>query len=329
MVNIKRVHPKEKANLHPRNKHRQRYDFETLIKACPELSAFVKLNAYEDYSIDFSNAEAVKMLNKALLKCYYDIEYWDIPAHYLCPPIPGRADYIHYLADLLSASNNGRVPTGNHITCLDIGVGANCVYPIIGVSEYQWSFIGADIDPVAVISAKAIVENNHALQGKIEIRMQSNKNDFFIGIIRKDELIDMSLCNPPFHASAAEARSGSLRKITNLTGVKTNKPNLNFSGQNNELWCEGGEQLFVMEMIRQSKQFTTSCFWFTSLISKKENLKTIYAALDKAQAVEVKTIEMSQGNKISRFIAWTFLSVAQQKMWAKSRWQHWKPSNPG
>lgn len=41
------------------------------------------------------------MLNKALLAAHYDIEYWDIPDTYLCPPIPGRADYVHRAAELL------------------------------------------------------------------------------------------------------------------------------------------------------------------------------------------------------------------------------------
>jgi 23S rRNA (adenine1618-N6)-methyltransferase len=31
--------------------------------------------------------------------------------------------------------------------------------------------------------------------------------------------------------------------------------------------------------------------------------------------VEIKTIEMAQGQKTSRFVAWTFLSEAQQKNW--------------
>jgi len=114
--------------------------------SCPELGVFVKLNDYNDESIDFSNPEAVKMLNTALLKHYYKINHWNIPANYLSPPIPGRADYIHHIAELLGGSNNGKIPTDNKIKCLDIGVGASCVYPIIGNKEYGWSFVGSEID---------------------------------------------------------------------------------------------------------------------------------------------------------------------------------------
>lgn len=85
----------EKTNLHPRNLHRLRYDFELLTEKLPELQQHVSINEHQIETIDFSNPEAVKTLNKALLVTYYDIKNWDIPKNYLCPPIPGRADYIH------------------------------------------------------------------------------------------------------------------------------------------------------------------------------------------------------------------------------------------
>jgi 23S rRNA (adenine1618-N6)-methyltransferase len=324
MLYKKKEHPKVKSGLHPRNKHRERYDFKQLIDSCPELSQFVELNDYKDETIDFFNPEAVKMLNKALLKHYYDIDNWDIPKNHLCPPIPGRADYIHHIADLLCCNNpefpGRKIPRGNKIKCLDIGVGANCVYPIIGNKEYGWSFIGTDIDPVSIESANKIIEMNPILKGKIEIRLQCNPQDIFYGIIQKSELFDLSVCNPPFHASLAEAQSGTVRKLRNLKHKKITKPILNFGGQNNELWCEGGEERFVGDMIYQSKQFSTSCFWFSTLISNQSNLKNAYKALKKVKTVEVKTIPMGQGNKTSRIVAWTFLTPEQQKKWINTRW---------
>ena len=67
--------------------------------------------------------------------------------------------------------------------------------------------------------------------------------------------------------------------------------------------------------------FSTSCFWFTTLVSKQSNLKSIYAALKNAEAVDVKTIEMGQGNKTSRIVAWTFLTSEQQKEWKNTKWK--------
>jgi len=319
MLPQKREHPKEKTQLHPRNKHRERYDFKLLTASCPDLTQFVSLNKFDDESIDFFNPDAVKMLNKALLKCFYNIDYWDIPDGYLCPPIPGRADYIHYVADLLSVTNHGEIPSGRSVKCLDIGVGANCVYPIIGISEYGWTFTGTEIDPVAIDSASKIVESNSYLNGKVELRLQNNSKDIFRGIIQKDERFDLTICNPPFHSSLAEARSGTVRKLSNLTNRKPNKPILNFGGQNSELWCEGGEVRFVDKMVRESEQFADACFWFSTIISKESNLESIYNSLRKVEPVEVKTIPMGQGNKISRIVAWTFLNREQQEKWNKSR----------
>ncbi len=316
----KREHPEEKTRLHPRNKHRARYDFAALIGCLPELALYVKPNIYNDDSIDFFNPEAVKMLNRALLKCYYDIGYWDIPENYLCPPIPGRADYIHHMADVLCGKNFGKIPEGPKVKCLDIGVGANCVYPILGVREYGWSFVGADIDPVAITSANRIIEQNSVLKGMIELRLQPQPNDIFFGIIQKDELFDVTLCNPPFHASPEEAQAGTLRKLNNLDPENTREPLLNFGGRHGELWCKGGEERFVRDMVRQSKFFANACFWFSTSVSKQSHLKGIYEALKIAGAVEVKTIPMGQGNKSGRIVAWTYLTTEQQKSWRETRW---------
>ena len=314
----KKIHT-EKTSLHERNLHRKRYDFKQLIHDLPELSRFVSVNPYGDESIDFANPDAVKMLNKALLKHFYGVSYWDIPANYLCPPIPGRADYIHYLADLLGIVNAGKFPVGKSVSVLDIGTGANCVYPIIGHREYGWSFVASDIDPISINSAQKIVDNNPSLQGAIDCRLQTSSRHIFQGIIRQDEQYDLTMCNPPFHASAAEAQAGTRRKINNLGLKKNGNPTLNFGGQNAELWCEGGEEDFVKRMISESVQFQDQCLWFTSLISKKTTLTGVYSALKNAKVFDFKTIEMSQGQKVSRFIAWTFLDKQQQTKWKKQR----------
>ena len=296
----------EKSNFHPRNPHRFQYDFEQLMLSCKELFPFVFINKYNTQTIDFSNPMAVKMLNKAILKHFYGITYWEIPDNFLCPPVPGRADYIHYVADILSSTNKGIIPEGNTVKVLDVGVGANCIYPIIGSATYGWNFVGSDIDPIAVQSARKIVANNVLLAGKIEIRLQTIPNSIFKGIILPDEKFGVSICNPPFHASLEEATQGTLRKIRNLTGNKSPKSVLNFGGQNAELWCEGGEEKFVIKMINESASIPQKCIWFTTLLSKKEHLPSVYRALKVVKAVEIRTIDMAQGQKISRIVAWTF-----------------------
>lgn len=307
----------EKQELHPRNLHRSRYDFPVLIDSSPQLEQFVFVNPYGDQSIDFSHPEAVKALNAALLNHFYGIASWDIPEHYLCPPIPGRADYVHYVADLLASVNNNIIPTGNSIKVLDIGVGANCIYPIIGHQAYGWKFVGTDVDQRAIDSATNIAAINPALKQDLSFRLQSAPSHIFKGVVKPGELFDLTMCNPPFHSSAEEAQTGSQRKVRNLGKQKGKEIVLNFGGRNSELWCRGGEVEFIQNMIRESVQIASQCVWFTSLVSKSAHLSMIYYALEKAGVSSVRTIEMAQGQKLSRFVAWTFLSDARMEDWRK------------
>lgn len=314
----------EKVRLHTRNKNRERYDLPALIKATPELKNHITLNTYGIESVDFANPLAVKLLNTALLNHYYGITFWKFPDENLCPPIPGRADYIHYMADLLAENNFGKTPTGDKITCLDIGVGASCIYPIIGVTQYGWKFIGSDINPTSIASSQLIVNSNASLKGKIECRLQKNKKDIFQGILGKDDKIEFTVCNPPFHSSAEDAQEGSRRKIRNLSGKKVKTPELNFAGISNELIYEGGEYKFIQTMIRESEseKFSKNCFWFSALVSKQANLKRIHTLLEHTDANQIKTIPMGTGNKSSRIVAWTFLSKEERKEWRETRWKN-------
>ena len=316
--------PAKKSRLHPRSKHHGRYNLDALVASSPALEAFVRPNPYGEPSVDFADHKAVRALNTALLKHFYGIEHWEIPANYLCPPIPGRADYLHHAADLLVASNYGKVPEGPNVTALDIGVGANCIYPLIGHAEYGWNFVGADVDATALESATSIVAAN-ALTNHIVLRQQPNAAHLLEGIVQPEDRFDLVLCNPPFHASAEEAASANKRKTSNLNHKKVRKPKLNFGGQSNELWCEGGEKRFVLDLIKESKPFGQQCFWFSSLVSKERNLKAVRAALQEQQVKQVKTLPMGQGNKSSRIIAWTFLNAEQRTEWAATQWTTNKP----
>ena len=273
--------------LQSRNLHRTGYDFSVLVRAHPTLSQYVRPNAYGDASIDFANPQAVKALNQALLKHFYGVAVWDIPKNYLCPPIPGRADYVHYLADLLAENGNTE-----QVRLLDIGTGANLVYPLIASQAYGWQCVGVDIDAKALRNAQQIIEAN-GLQQKISVRQQPNPSTIFKGVILPGEQFTVTLCNPPFHASAEEALAGTKRKWRGL-GKKPPQA-LNFGGQSNELFCEGGEAAFLTTMINESKLFAKQCVWFTTLVSKATNLPLVYRELKKVQAVTVKTVEMAQG----------------------------------
>ena len=345
-----------KTMLHPNNRHRHGYDIKALCLVHPALKPFVVntsvVNTFGDTSsvvknksiakkgnkpksihkltIDFSNAKAVTELNTALLKQNYQIKHWKIPQGYLCPAIPGRVDYIHYLADLLketlnsetsdSLKNNKKRKVKLKIKVLDVGTGAGCIYPILGHIEYNWDFVASDIDPISIKTANNIIQSNKGFSKAIECRLQPDNKQIFHGIIKADDFFHLTLCNPPFHKSLAEANAGTIRKWTNLAKKDiTNKQpstgkHLNFGGQKAELWCHGGEVKFIRDMIKESKGYQKQVLWFTCLVSKKDNLSAIKLSLKKAKVVQLRVIKMAQGQKISRFIAWSFLTAEQQKL---------------
>lgn len=284
--------------MHPRSLHSKDYDFDELVTNNNPLGRFVFVNEHKNKTIDFSNPEAVFHLNKALLKTHYQITDWRIPKGYLCAPIPGRADYIHQIADLLQVKN-----IKDAIIGLDIGVGANCIYPILGSQIYGWKMVGSDIQLEAVNAAKHNVSLTENLSNYIDIRHQTNPANIFEGIIKPEEHYHFTMCNPPFHASKEEAIKGTKLKLKNLK--KDGATTLNFGGQANELWCNGGESLFIKRMIKQSVSFKDQVEWFTTLVSKKEHVTKLLKQLDKLNVTH-KIIDMSQGNKKSRILAWTF-----------------------
>lgn len=297
-----------KNNLHSKNVHKLGYDFDKLINTYLTLSKFVFTNSYGTKTIDFANPKAVKALNTALLKTYYNISFWNFSDENLCPPIPGRADYIHHLNDLISTTNNSE-----YKTILDIGTGATCIYPLLGNAIYNWKFVGTDIDDNSLNNAQEIINNNH-LNSFIKLRKQPNNANILTGIITENDVFTATMCNPPFYGSQYEAIEANLRK---LKGLGIDKTVRNFSGNQNELWYKGGEKAFLHNYLYQSTFFKNQCCWFTSLVSKKENVKSMYESLNKLKATKIKTIEMNQGNKITRIIAWSFLTDDELKNWNK------------
>ncbi|WP_288435543.1 23S rRNA (adenine(1618)-N(6))-methyltransferase RlmF [uncultured Chryseobacterium sp.] len=302
----------EKSSLHTRNLHRNPYDFDQLISCVPELKHYVFVNAYQTVTINFSIPKAVKLLNKALLLHFYTIKGWDIPDTNLCPPIPGRADYIHYIADLL-AEDFGEIPDGNSVKGLDIGTGANLIYPLLGSRSYGWTMLGTDVNSDSLKNAKHILDQNEDLSSVIRLKNQPDADHIFTNIINPGDRFTFTMCNPPFHDSEEAAMKGNIRKTKNLTKSKKARPILNFSGQQSELWCEGGELAFITKMINESTLFSSQVLWFTCLVSKKDNLNKLTNLVKKVKAADVKTIDMAQGQKTSRILAWTFIPQKDRK----------------
>ncbi|MBN2659475.1 MAG: 23S rRNA (adenine(1618)-N(6))-methyltransferase RlmF [Spirochaetales bacterium] len=295
------------SDLHKRNAHIGSYDFEALVQSFPELADAVLLNPSGEKTIDFSDPRSVYLLNKALVGCFYKVDNWQIPEGYLCPAVPGRADHIHYAADLLGEFTGGSVPRGKRIHVLDIGTGAGCIYPIIGAGSYGWKFTAAEIDPLALKMSMLIVQTNPSISRLVKVKQQKQKQFIFRNIIEKRDFFDLTVCNPPFHRSRNEALDANREKWRKITG-RENLDHLNFGGMENELWYPGGEEAFIGKMIRESADFSGQVGWFTSLVSRKESLASLEKQLAGSKAVTYKIISMSQGKKKSRLLAWTYLN---------------------
>ncbi len=297
--------PPAKASLHPRNLHRGPYDFARLSAAHPALAGFLRLDPRAGETIDFADPEAVIALNTALLKACYGLATWSLPPGYLCPPIPSRVDYLHHVADLLA--DGGPLPRGRDVRLLDLGLGANAIYALLAAQIYGWSVVGSEIDPVAVAHARHLVAANPSVADRIEVRQQPDPAARLRNVVRACETFDLLVCNPPFHASAAEARAAATRKLRNLSGGRRPRAvTLNFGGQAGELWCEGGEVDFIRALTAESAADPGRCRWYTTLVAKSEHLPALERALRAVRPREVRLIALAAGQKQSRILAWTF-----------------------
>jgi 23S rRNA (adenine1618-N6)-methyltransferase len=280
--------------VHSQNPFKKDYDFKELTIHHPALKTYVFTNKHGNETINFADHKAVKALNTALLKAQYGISYWNIPENNLCPPIPGRLDYLLHIADLLQKEE---------IKLLDIGTGANLIYPILASCHFGWKCTASEVSLDSMKNAQEIIDKNTTLKN-IELRHQRFKSCILEHIVQPTDFFDVVVCNPPFFKNRTSAEQSNLRKFQNLQLTEENTQN--FGGLSNELWYKGGEEAFIKKMAEESFLFKEQVNWFTVLVSKKEHLKNIKRAINKTKPAQVKIIDMGQGNKQSRFIAWTF-----------------------
>ena len=290
--------------MHPQNPFGKRYDLKRLAKHYSTFQEYIVLNPSGEETIDFSSSSAVYALNKAMLLADFKLDDYHLPTGYLIPPIPGRLDYLLHIRDFLSEKFS--LDADSKLRGLDIGTGANGIYCVLGAQHFNWTMVGTESDAKAIEIAKTNIQHTKGLQDTVEIRHQKDKSFLFKNMIQSNERFEFTICNPPFHSSKEEALKGSLRKLKNLGGPTNNKEfSLNFEGQANELWCNGGEALFIKRLIRESLLFKNQVKVFTSLVSQADNIPKIEKQLKKEKA-NYHIIPMAQGNKKSRIIAWWF-----------------------
>lgn len=282
--------------MHKDNPHQGRYNLDELRELSPELNKFLIRSPKGDLTIDFRSEEAVKALNASLLKLYYKVEDWQIPNNYLCPGVPGRVDYLFYINDLLAKPSQAKV--------LDIGTGANCIYPLVGASQFKWDFVATDIDELAVSYAKKNASSKF-FTSKVDVRLQKHDNMIFKDVVDESEEFDAVICNPPFYRSRDEAVLSTRKKNTKLK-IKGQRDTRNFGGMHKEVWCKGGERSFIGKMIFESSKTPKLATWFTTLVSQSDNVSFLKKELSKVSPSKVEVIDMEQGGKKTRILAWQF-----------------------
>ena len=235
----------EQKGPHPRNVFKGSYDMDKLCQAYPPLQSYVvypndnaKANSKSSKkapnrpTIKFADPNAVRALNTALLVADYNIKpnYAEIlPRNALVPPVPGRADYIHHLADLLG-EQDGNIPEGSSVRGLDIGTGASVIYPLVATSTYGWTMVASEINLPSLQSARRIIQENR-LENLIDLRQQESEENIFAGIFEPKEEIDFVMCNPPFFPSLEAFQAENARKIKGLARGGMNKRSRSISGK--------------------------------------------------------------------------------------------------
>ena len=193
------------------------------------------------------------------------------------------------------------VAPNNAQSLLDIGTGTGLIAIMVAQKNLIAEIDAIDIDKAAYRQA---LKNVSLCQWKGRIKVHHQSVQDFINVERTFNY-DVIVCNPPFFKSEAEALEATIRKLKGLN-KETSTVIRNFSGTHNELWYKGGEKAFLHNYLYESSLFKDQCQWFTTLVSKKDLVKGMYASLKKLGATDIKTITMGQGNKISRIVAWTF-----------------------
>lgn len=172
----KRRRREERPTTHPRNKYSENPpDFAHLASLYPSFKPFVFFSRDGRPRIDWTDFNATRELTRVLLLHDHRLNWW-IPDGQLCPTVPNRSNYIHWIEDLLSSdiivkpTSNG----GDKVRGFDIGTGANCIYPLLGASLLGWSFVGSDVTDVALEWAEKNVRDNPHISELIEIRKVEN-----------------------------------------------------------------------------------------------------------------------------------------------------------
>ena len=83
---------------------------------------------------------------------------------------PHAVGCAQHILQWFQASTGLTHAESSHVRVLDIGCGANLIYPLLGSSMHGWSFVAADVTDVAITWAHRNLRANPHLESLIEVR---------------------------------------------------------------------------------------------------------------------------------------------------------------
>ncbi|XP_059435007.1 uncharacterized protein LOC132167968 isoform X2 [Corylus avellana] len=341
----KRRRDLERPTIHPRNKYSENPpDFALLASLYTSFQPFVFYGRDGRPRIDWTDFNATRELTRVLLLHDHGIHWW-IPDGQLCPTVPNRSNYIHWIEDLLASDIIGKTNTsGDNVRGFDIGTGANCIYPLLGASLLGWSFVGSDVTDVALEWAGKNVKNNPQISQLIEIRkveiheespsMEELHDDKLVfcesktelsGSMVKEEVDPLPSTSFDPHADANKTYNGppvligAVRDSEKFDFCMCNppffesmdeaglNPKTSCGGTPEEMICHGGEKAFITRIIEDSAVLKHSFRWYTSMVGRKSNLKFLMSKLREVGVTIVKTTDFVQGQTCRWGLAWSFV----------------------
>ena len=270
-------------------------DFKALSERYPDILKKEYLIDKGDgrVTLKFEDPKVSIALTRATLKDAFEIEC-EIPEDRLCPPVPNRVNYIKWLNELLSLKlvSDSNDSKREQFTGLDIGVGASCVYPLLGHRICGWNYVGTEIDRKYFEWAMRNVKRN-GFEKHVELRHVKEDDDLVSE--RDAEKVDFCMCNPPFFEDEDEVSPHPSRAC---------------SGSSNEMITKGGEVKFVSRIIENSLKLGTKLKWYTSMLGRKRSIKTLVRKLRSSNRVkEIVSSVFIQGQTRRWGLAWSFHEV--------------------
>ncbi|XP_052862928.1 U6 small nuclear RNA (adenine-(43)-N(6))-methyltransferase [Anopheles cruzii] len=285
------------GQMHPRNRYREKPDFQELIKQFPELAQVSVVDLNGRVRLDYKNAQTLQTLTKCLLLKDFGLTL-ELPPDKLVPTLPLRMNYIHWLEDIGRAAGwNENDP----VRGIDIGCGASCIYPLLAVvqSERRWHMLAIEKTPDSLVSAKANVDRNN-LENHIRVVPQvSDGSSILVDVLKTvsdgDERFHFSMCNPPFFDSSSTA------ELPNRTGKRREPPNAS-TGSGEELSTDGGEVQFIGQMIRDSLQLKDRISVYTTM--EMSSIDAVYECLSGVlQSIAIELHTLTKDDKLGELMS--------------------------